>query len=162
MCPDACHFAECVVGWVWLPMDDPSLFLAGTTPGRAVLPPDWKFMAARLDFRGGTTVGAIGKRERCIRGGCPLAAVCLRSGNNEAVAYGWGLKSYNKEDPVEVALAAGVRSSSLAHVTCSTGAAYAGPWQHFGEWCSSLARPRCPLPADDFTVALYLQSVVDW
>ena len=62
---------------------------------------------------------------------------------------------------MEVALAAGAKSSALAHVAGSTGAAYAGPWQHFVEWCSSLARPRCPLPADDFTVALYLQSVVE-
>ncbi len=50
VCPDACHFAECVVDWVWLPRDDPSLFVAGTAPGRAVLPPVWQFMAVRLDF----------------------------------------------------------------------------------------------------------------
>ena len=62
---------------------------------------------------------------------------------------------------MEVALAAGDRSSALSHVTCSTAVAYAGPWQNFEDWCSSLARPRCPLPADDFTVALYLHSVVE-
>ena len=62
---------------------------------------------------------------------------------------------------MEVALAAGVKSSALAHVAGSTASAYAGPWHHFEEWCSSLARPRCPLPANDFTVALYLQSVVE-
>ena len=62
---------------------------------------------------------------------------------------------------MEVALAAGVRSSALTHVAGSTAVAYAGPWQHFEDWCSALARPRCPLPADDFTVALYLQSLVE-
>ncbi len=62
---------------------------------------------------------------------------------------------------MEVALAAGVKSSALAHMAGSTAAAYAGPWQHFEEWCSSLARPRFPLPPDDFTVALYLQLVVE-
>ena len=94
-------------------------------------------------------------------GAAPRALVCLGAGNNEVAASGCDLKSYNKEDLVEVALATGVRNSVLAHVASSTGAAYAGPWQHFEEWCSSLARPRCPLPADDFTVVLYLQSVVE-
>ncbi len=62
--PDACHFAECVLNWVWLLRDDPSLFVAGTTPGRAVLPPDWQFMAVRLDFSRDSTAGTLGKRER--------------------------------------------------------------------------------------------------
>jgi len=62
---------------------------------------------------------------------------------------------------VEVSLATRVKSSALAHVTGSTAAAYAGPCQHFEEWCSSLARPHCPLPANNFTVALYLQQVVE-
>ncbi len=71
VCPDAAHFAECVVDWVWLHRDDLALFVAGTTPGRAVLTPDWQFMAVRTDFSGGTSAGTLGKRERCIRGGCP-------------------------------------------------------------------------------------------
>ena len=50
---DAAHFADCVVDWVWLPKDDPALFVAGTTPGRAVLPPVWQFTAVRIDFLGG-------------------------------------------------------------------------------------------------------------
>ena len=70
-CPDAAHFAECVVDWVWLPRSDPALFVAGTAPGRAVLPPDWKFMAVRIDFLGGNSTDTLGKRERCNRGGCP-------------------------------------------------------------------------------------------
>jgi len=71
VCPCACHFVECVVDWIWLPKDDTSLFVAGTAPGRAVLPPDWQFMAARIDFSRGSTAGTLGNRERCIRGGCP-------------------------------------------------------------------------------------------
>ena len=57
----------------------------------------------------------------------PLAADCLGAGNCEVAASGWDLKSYKKEDPVEVALAAGVRSYALAHVAGSTAVAYAGP-----------------------------------
>ena len=50
VCPDDAHFAECVVDWVWLPMDDLALFVAGTTPGRAALPLVWQFMAVMIDF----------------------------------------------------------------------------------------------------------------
>jgi hypothetical protein len=36
-----------------------------------------------------------------------------------------------------------------------------GPWNAFVLWCGSLLRPRRPLLADDITVALYLQSLMD-
>ncbi len=70
VCPDAAHLAECVVDRVGLPRDDPALFVAGTAPGRVVLPPDRQFMAVMIVFSGGTLAGTLGKRERCIRGGC--------------------------------------------------------------------------------------------
>jgi hypothetical protein len=62
---------------------------------------------------------------------------------------------------VEVALASGLRESAVAHVASSTAGAYRGPWAHFVTWCSSLAAPRRPLPAEEITAALYLQSVVE-
>ena len=38
--PDAIHFAEAVVDWVWLPRMEPTLFVAGFGPtGRDVTPP---------------------------------------------------------------------------------------------------------------------------
>ena len=49
----------------------------------------------------------------------------------------------------------------MAHVAASTSKAYVGPWNAFVLWCGSLLRPRRPLPADDITVALYLQSIMD-
>ena len=61
---------------------------------------------------------------------------------------------------MEVALAARLRESAAMHVAGSKAEAYMGPWNHFMDWCASLKVPRCPLPADDMTVALYLQSVV--
>jgi phytoene dehydrogenase-like protein len=51
VCPDTNHLSEFVVDWVALPRGDPSLFVAGTAPGRSVLPPDWPTMAVRVDFR---------------------------------------------------------------------------------------------------------------
>jgi len=68
---------------------------------------------------------------------------------------GWASKDINVDDPVEVALAARLQMSALAHVAGSTSRAYVGPWNAFVLWCGTLMRPRRPLPADDLTVALY-------
>ena len=38
--PDVAHFVEAVVDMVWLPMSGHDLFVPGTTPGRAIEPPD--------------------------------------------------------------------------------------------------------------------------
>ncbi len=74
---------------------------------------------------------------------------------------GWAGKDINIDDPVELALAGRLQLSALAHVAGSTSRAYVGPWNAFVSWCSSLMRPRRPLPADDLTVALYFQSLMD-
>ena len=69
--PDAIHFAEAVVDWVWLPRLEPALFVPGVGPaGRDVTPPDWPIMAVRVDFSAGTTLRRIPLRDRCVRGGC--------------------------------------------------------------------------------------------
>ena len=71
MCPDTNHFFDNVVDWVWLLRDDPTLFEAGTAPGRSVLPPDWPIMAVRVDFTEPGSHPLLNKRDRCVRGGCP-------------------------------------------------------------------------------------------
>ena len=39
--PDGAHFSKKVVNWVWLPRDDPSLFVMGSAPGgRDIVPPN--------------------------------------------------------------------------------------------------------------------------
>ncbi len=43
--PDAAHFAEAVVDWVWLPRTDPEFFVPGTVPGRVIALPDLPIMA---------------------------------------------------------------------------------------------------------------------
>jgi hypothetical protein len=80
---------------------------------------------------------------------------------NVPLSSGWSLKDINEDDPIELELAARLQSSSIAHVAESTSDAYVGPWNAFGLWCSALMRPRRPLPADDITVALYIQSLMD-
>jgi hypothetical protein len=62
---------------------------------------------------------------------------------------------------VEVALAAKMQHSAMAHVAESTSKGYVGPWNAFVKWCGDRLSERCPLPATDFAVALYLQSVAD-
>ena len=71
VCPDASHFADCVVDWFSLPRGDPSLFVAGTAPGRTVLPPVWPILADRLDISGFESSPSLFKRDSCFRGGCP-------------------------------------------------------------------------------------------
>ena len=54
-----------------------------------------------------------------------------------------------------------LRESVMNHVTTSSSKAYSGPWNAFVEWFGSLARPRSVLPADDLTVAIYFQVMMD-
>ena len=70
VCPDASHLSDCVVDWLPLPRGDPSVFVAGTAPGRAILPPDWQIWAVRLDFSGTQSSPVLTRRDRCFRGGC--------------------------------------------------------------------------------------------
>ncbi len=49
--PDELHLFDCVVDWVWLPRNDPSLFVKGIAQnGRDISPPSWQVMALRVDF----------------------------------------------------------------------------------------------------------------
>ena len=66
------HLSDCVVDGLPLPFGDPSLFVTGTAPGRAVLPPDWPILAVRLDFSGTRSSSPPSKRDRCFRGGCSV------------------------------------------------------------------------------------------
>jgi hypothetical protein len=77
------------------------------------------------------------------------------------LGLGWANKDINIKDPFEVELASRLQLSALAHVAGSTSRAYVGPWNAFVLWCGSLMRPRRPLPAEDITVALYFQSLLD-
>ncbi len=93
---------------MWLPRDNPSLFVAGTTPDTSVLPPEWHIVADRVDFRELRASPLLTKRERCIRGGSMhIAAAFLGIANSNDGVSGWDLQSFNMNDPVEVALIIG-------------------------------------------------------
>ncbi len=69
--PDGPHLSEYVVDRVWLPRDDPSLFIGGETPGRMILSPNGPLMAVRVDFSQGEghSRRILSKRDRCLQGG---------------------------------------------------------------------------------------------
>jgi hypothetical protein len=73
----------------------------------------------------------------------------------------WACNDVNINDPVELDLAGRLDMSALAHVAGATSRAYVGPWNAFVLWRGSLMWPRRPLSADDLTIALYLQSLMD-
>ena len=84
----------------------------------------------------------------------------MASGSGGAGPSGWDSLQLNLQDPEEVRLGALVQQAALGHVAPSSSRAYACAWKAFVSWCSSLAQPRCPLPAAEITVAMYLQLVV--
>ena len=73
----------------------------------------------------------------------------------------WACLDVNRDDPVELALAADLQQAALEHVASSTCKAYTCQWNMFVRWCDALLVPRVPLPVADGTVAMYLQSVVN-
>ncbi len=89
------------------------------------------------------------------------AEAILGTGRNSVTSSGWASLDVNRDDPVEVALAARLQHFAIAHVAGSTSKEYVGPWNKFVKWCGERLSERCPLPASNFTVALFLQSVAD-
>jgi len=74
---------------------------------------------------------------------------------------GWAHLDVNRMDPVELALAADLQRSALAHVATSSCNKYTSQWNMFVRWCGSLKEPRVTLPASDSSVAMYLHSVMN-
>jgi hypothetical protein len=69
--PDVFHLSEFVVDWVWLPRNDPSLFVQGVAQnGRAINPPSWQIMALRVDFSSNNSFVKLSKWDNCIQEGC--------------------------------------------------------------------------------------------
>jgi hypothetical protein len=91
----------------------------------------------------------------------PAQAILGVGINDDPPSSGWSTKNINLDDPIEVALAGELQNSALAQVAASTSHAYVGPWNAFVLWCQNLIRPRRSLPAEDITVALYMQSLMN-
>jgi hypothetical protein len=90
-----------------------------------------------------------------------FAGVVRDTGSVCGRALGWARLNANREDLVELELAADLQRSGLAHVAESLCITYTSQINLFVAWCGALAEPRLPLPASDGTAALYLQSVMN-
>ena len=73
---------------------------------------------------------------------------------------GWGRLDINREDPVELSIAADLQKVAISHVVGSSCKAYTCQWNLFVAWCGAPEVPITLLGADA-TVALCLQSVVN-
>ncbi len=82
-------------------------------------------MAARVDFSTGGRHTKTSRQDRCTRGGCAGATVGIDSGWR-GLDFGWAGMDVNREDPVEVELAADLHVSALSHVAGSTCNTYLG------------------------------------
>ncbi len=63
------------------------------------------------------------------------AGAILGTGRNSVTSSGWASLDVNRDDLVEVALAAKLQHSAMAHVAGSTSKEYVGPWNKFVIWC---------------------------
>ena len=110
----------------------------------------------------GIVVGSSLRQTAAFMSVAMPAEAILGIGKNRVTSSGWAFLDVNREDPVEVALAARSQHSAMSHVARSTSKGNVGPWNAFVKWCGGeRLSERCPLPASAFTVALYLQSVAD-
>ncbi len=91
----------------------------------------------------------------------------MRVGDLRGIASGrartswWAHMDVNRLDPVDLALAASLRKSALAHVAESSCGKYTDRINMFVGWCNALADPQATMPASDGIVAMYLQSVMN-
>jgi len=74
---------------------------------------------------------------------------------------GWGRLDVNREDPVELALAADLQKAAISHVAGPSCKTYKGQWNLSAAWCDAIKLPRATMQATDATVVLYLTSVVN-
>ncbi len=86
-----------------------------------------------------------------------LANAARDTASGRGGASGWSHLDVNREDPVEIALAADLQKSALTHVAESSCGKYKCQFNMLVAWCDALVEPRATLPASDGTVAMYLQ-----
>ena len=73
----------------------------------------------------------------------------------------WACLDVNLENLVEMASAANLQKSTLAHVAVTSCGEYTGKFNMFSAWCEAVAEPKVSLPPSDAMVALYLQAVIN-
>ena len=131
--------------------------VARSCPPSGLLWPPWLISRKEKGIVVGSSLGEIVAFKAIVR----HARAILSIGKSSITSSGWASLDIDRDDPVEVALAARVHYSATTHVVGIASKKYVGPWNKFMKWCGERLSKRCPFPASDFTVALYLQSVAD-
>jgi hypothetical protein len=69
--PDSVHLSNYVVDWLWVPRNDPYVFVPNSASGSRSTPaPNWQLMALRVDFSIESAAFQLSKRDRCVQEGC--------------------------------------------------------------------------------------------
>jgi hypothetical protein len=121
--------------------------------------PSWQVLAIRLSFE--PLCGRMSPLERCSSSGCPLCTPTPTSArpSSSPICVPWNTIWVNYVDPLEATLASALRKSAHENIASISATKYSYAWKKVLPLSSSFQQPRCPLPADDSRVALYLQSV---
>jgi hypothetical protein len=109
----------------------------------------------------GIVVGSSLRETDAFKAVVRHARAILGIRKSSVISSGWTSLEVNPDDQVEVALAARLQHFAMAHVARSASKEYVGPWNKFVKWCGERLSESCPLPASEFAVAIYLQSVAD-
>ena len=120
----------------------------------------WSFGLVSLGEKGEKTKPSV-KETVVFKAVVLPTGTALGTGSTRVNLSGWTPMNVNLTDSVEVALAARVQHAAMTHIADSTSEAYVGPCNLFVKWCGARLSERFPLPASNYTVALYLQSVSD-
>ena len=75
----------------------------------------------------------------------------------EGVSGNWGGAPVNASDLAGTAVFAQLRASALRGWEESSLHQYTGAWNRFFLWCAERTPPLCPLPAEELTIAMFLQ-----
>jgi hypothetical protein len=124
-------------------MMEPSLFVLEVGPGgRDIVPPDWPIIAVRVDFLlEEISAGFSSKTSVLTEVVMPAGALlCTASGCGRI--SGWGRLDVNRDDPVELSLAADLQKAAISDVARSSCNTYTCQWNLFVAWCCARDVPR--------------------
>jgi hypothetical protein len=115
---DGPHLSEYGVDWVWVPRGDPNLFIGGQAPGRTILPPTGLLWPSGLisPKEKGIVVGSSLRETASFKAVVRHVGANLGIGKSSATSSGWASLDINRDDPMEVALAARLHHFAMAHV----------------------------------------------
>ena len=69
--PDSVHLSNFIVDWLWVPRNDPCVFVPESASGGHTIPaPNWQLIALRVDFSHESAGFQLSKRDRRVKEGC--------------------------------------------------------------------------------------------